>query len=325
MLVPIDRPIIDARNIAEAEQVTVSSTNFTIQHNNKAVALITLGGSFQSYVSDTTTAIADGVVDGQELTLVFKDLGFYNDITIKDNANTALRGDWYRTVTETWLKVVWDSAASQWIETIRDEGVGSAAGERSHVEGSGTTASGRFSHAEGYNTIASGSYSHAEGKNTTASGVSSHAEGQDSIASLTGQYAHAGSKFSAAGDAQYSRFLMKGSTTDNTLTELTSPGRFTIDDEFSSACTVSVVARQDTGADSALFKRMVLIERTGGTVALQGAVQTIGTDINPGSLGGVTLSADDTNKSLKVQVQGAAAHNIRWVVVVEAVRVGYSD
>jgi len=106
---------------------------------------------------------------------------------------------------------------------------------------------------------------------------------------------------------------------------LTDPERFVLQDEAAYACTVTVCARQNTGEDHAFFKRMALVQRTGGTVALVGSVQTIGTDINPGSLGGVSLGADDVNKSLKVQVTGAASHSIAWLVHIEALELRYAD
>ena len=68
-----------------------------------------------------------------------------------------------------------------------------------------------------------------------------------------------------------------------------------------------------------------LERRTGGTVAVVGAMQTIGTDIESDSNWGMALSADDVNKSLKVQVQGALSTNVRWVALIEVVEVTYSD
>jgi len=174
---------ITAAEIAAAATQTISASNFTIQHNNQPVVLITLTGTFQTRTSDATTAIADGVKDGQILTLVLKDIGNGNSIIIKDNANTALRGDWYRAVVETWLKLSWDQTASQWIETGANDGTGTASGINSHAEGTGTIASGESSHAEGNATTASGIRSHAEGNLTVASQTSAHAEGDTTTAS----------------------------------------------------------------------------------------------------------------------------------------------
>ena len=78
---------------------------------------------------------------------------------------------------------------------------GTTIGERSHAEGSNTTASGTESHAEGHYTTASGQYSHAEGGSTTASAYYSHAEGGSTTAS--GQASHA-EGYSTTASGQYS-------------------------------------------------------------------------------------------------------------------------
>lgn len=64
--------------------------------------------------------------------------------------------------------------------------------------------------------------------------------------------------------------------------------------------------------------RQVLIYREGSTTSLIGSVQTIGADINPAGWGGVAITADDTNESLKIEVTGAASTNIRWTATVIA-------
>ena len=74
-----------------------------------------------------------------------------------------------------------------------------------------------------------------------------------------------------------------------------------------------------------VYKRQLIIERTGGTVALAGSVQTIGSDIETTVTYTVSLTADDTNKSLNVSVQGALGHTVRWVAVIEAVEVKFND
>jgi hypothetical protein len=88
--------------------------------------------------------------------------------------------------------------------------------------------------------------------------------------------------------------------------------RFTIDDEHAYSCFVRISARRDTGSDQAFFVRQLVIERTSGTVALEGSVQTVGTDINPAGWS-ISLTADNTNKSLKLEVTGASSTNIRWL------------
>lgn len=200
-----------------------------------------------------------------------------------------------------------------------------ANGESSHAEGNGCFAQGESSHAEGTETIASGVYSHAEGAACEAVGNASHASGLQSNTRLTGQYSHSTGNFAGVGDCQYTRYILKGTTTDTSAHELTSPERFSVLDEHAYGYTATILARQDTGADHAMFKRMGIIQRTGGTVSEVGAEQTIGTDINPGSFGGVTIAADNTNKTINVSVTGLGSHNVRWMCILDVAEIGYAD
>ena len=200
-----------------------------------------------------------------------------------------------------------------------------ASGESGHAEGNASIASGVNSHSEGVGCTASGNQSHASGQYTVASGDGSRSEGTRSKARLTSQVAHASGNFDSTGDCQNTKCQLQGSTTDATKTELTSSVRFSLEDEHSYACNVTIHGRQDTGANHAMYKRMLIIERTGGTVALEGTVQTIGTDIESDANWDIDLTADDTNKSLKVEVTGVAGQNIRWTALIETVELGYSD
>jgi hypothetical protein len=207
-----------------------------------------------------------------------------------------------------------------------------ASGFLSHVEGGAfaysNTASGYASHAEGGNTSATGETSHAEGRWTTASGDYSHAGGNRSNAHLLGQWARAmGGPDDDVGAAQTTITQLFRRTTDASQTELTLGGsapsaatRFAILDGQTLSCFVNIVGREENGGsdDHASFLRQVLIRRTGATTALVGAVQTVGADINPAGWGGTTITADDSNESLKIEVVGAASTNIRWMATVLA-------
>ena len=323
------------------------STGFTIEHENKAVVHIIFSSAFVMIQTDSSTAIADGTVPGQKLRIIVTATAdvFVALLTIKNNANTKLLGDWIRgfsgaSAIPAWIELVWDGA--DWQQNNTNDGqptaitgtnahaegnLTTASGNNAHAEGSGTTASGGGAHAEGNTTTASGERSHAEGNNTTASGNDSHAEGIYSVASLLAEQAHSSGRFAASGDAQNSKVQLRISTMNATQTEMFLDGygsRLTILDEYTYACKVMVAARQDSGLDHFMGIYHVLIQRTSGTVALVGAVNTI-YENNAGGLAGVTISADDVNKSLKVSVQGAAGHNIRWLASVEMVRVHYAD
>lgn len=203
-----------------------------------------------------------------------------------------------------------------------------ASGDYSHVEGGICTAAGVCSHAEGVTTWANGDYSHASGCGTVASGKCAHTGGSHSKALLSGQWARAfGGHSSQKGTAQTTITQLFRRTTDASVTELTigggspsSTSRFTIADGQTLSCFINVVGRKENGGanDHASFLRQVCIRREGSTTALVGSEQTIGTDINPASWGGVSISEDDTNESLKIEVTGLASTNIRWTATVFA-------
>jgi len=78
------------------------------------------------------------------------------------------------------------------------------------------------------------------------------------------------------------------------------------------ALEVEIAAFQDDFTDGAYFKRQVMIGNNAGTTALIGAVQTVGTDIDTATLGGVTLAADDPNDALSLDVNGKAGEVWNW-------------
>ncbi len=319
MLIPIDRPLIDARNIREAATQMVGN-GFTLEHNNRRVLLVS---SDDPRISDGATAIADGVRIGQQLRIIH--VVIEGEVTVQDNANTKLRGDWSAITVETWLDIVWDGI--DWIEAGRSFGAVTMSGLEAHAEGEAAIASGRASHAEGSVTTASGNYSHAEGNRAEASGNESHAMGSYSKASLISQFAQAGGRRVAVGDAQFTRFIMRKTTTTNAAAqEVTSPARFTLDDDKVYACRISIVATKDDLTEVAWFNRMVLVSRGEGandvTVIAEHTVEDMGTnggDPPAGWLPGYT--EDDANDSLKIVVQTGANITVHWVVCIEAVEV----
>ena len=341
VLIPIDRPLIDGRNTREAATQTVSA-GFVATHNQRSVLLLTTD------IADRTSGaphIQAGVRVGQELLILVTDDA--NRITITDGggAGTNLNGNWvvadsFGIGAKIWL--VWDG--TRWWEVDRKNGELNASGpvaccegrdtqatsHYAHAEGRGCDATGVATHAEGNNNVASGSQSHAEGDSTTASGLDAHSQGANSVAGLHGESAQAGGRFAADGDAQRSVAVMRIATTNAVLTETFLDGTddlLTILDEYTYACKVTVVGRQDTGVDHFMGAYHVLVEHTGGTVALVGAIDIIHEN-NAGGWGaggGLPVSILAGGINLQVWVEGLAAHNIRWVATVEMRRVGYAD
>ncbi len=350
---------LDSRKIAECKTYTNPSTGFTIEHENKAVVHI-IFTSILDITTDATTAIADGSVVGQKLKIMLTASAAFAQLTIKNNANTKLLGDWVRalgsgTAIPAWIELVWDG--TDWQQNNTNDGTPTAiTGQNAHAEGTNTTSSGAACHAEGGSSIASNNQAHAEGNTTTASGSDAHSEGMDteasghhshaggalsiasgwgaraigleSVASLYTQFAHAGGKRSANGDAQFTRYVMKVTTTNASATELKSGGayRFTLDDDKVYACRINIVAMKSDLTQTAWFNRMVLVSRGEGAndvaKVAEYTIQDIGSNAGAPPTGwAVTFTADDANDSLKIQVTGAAATTIYWVAVIECVEV----
>ncbi len=342
MLIPMDRPIIDARNIREAATQTISGNDVgdpAIIHNNRRTVRISLTGSSDTWTQGSTVqAIQSGVRVGQRLRILVVDDGSTNKLKIINGTGTAktvLRGDWQTnrfeslTVYNTYLELEWNG--TYWMEVERYDGNGwTASGVSAHAEGESTTASGSVSHAEGGSTIASATYSHAEGRNCEATQVYTHASGYRAKAHLHGQNAHSGGQFTATGDAQNSRAVLRGSTADATLTEIFLDGdddRLTVLDEYAYACEVTVVGRQDTGVDHFMGTYRALIKRTGGAVGLVGVVDVV-YENNAGGWGaggGLPVEITAANNALTIKVEGLAAHNIRWVATVYWTQVKYAN
>lgn len=201
-------------------------------------------------------------------------------------------------------------------------------GYATHAEGGTTVASGINAHSEGNSTTASGYFAHAEGASTVAAANCSHAGGSGSKAYLSAQWARSsGGHSSQVGTAQSTVTQLLRLSTSASATELTLGGgtpaastRFTIQDGQTLSCLINIVGRKENGGanDHASFLRQVCIRREGSTTQLVDTVKTVGTDINPASWGGVSITADDTNESLKIEVTGVASTNIRWTATVIA-------
>jgi hypothetical protein len=71
------------------------------------------------------------------------------------------------------------------------------------------------------------------------------------------------------------------------------------------------------------YVRRVVIKNVGGTTALVGTVETVGTDIEDNASTDVAITADNTNDALQINVTGIAAETWRWVAVVEGLEIAY--
>lgn len=222
-----------------------------------------------------------------------------------------------------------------------------ASGASSVTLGSTNVASGINAVALGATHLANGNLSAALGGTlATASGAysvvlggrSNISSGDLSIASgwyattrnLIGMRAHASGRFAAQGDAQKGQYIARRSTTDATLTELTLDGstgsttnRVILPNDSTYIFSIFVVARRtDVDNESAGYQFTGVIDRNtnAASTAIVGTVTktVIAEDT---AAWDVTVDADTTNGSLRIQVTGEAAKTIRWVAVIDTVEV----
>jgi len=144
------------------------------------------------------------------------------------------------------------------------------------------------------------------------------------LADRRGMQAHAAGRFSADGDAQRARFVMRNKTTTNSAVELFLDGsstRLTIPSGKYLTGTINIAGINSTGSTAASYIRQFSIKNQALTTALVGTVNTIGTDLASGT--SINITADDPNDALKVEVTGIAAETWRWVASVDVVEVQY--
>ena len=209
-------------------------------------------------------------------------------------------------------------ASSQWNNT--NIGYGSFA------TGSNNIASDTGAVALGSTNIASGSTSFAVGSGNTASGRYSAAFGYKADAYLRAQFAMALWQISGW-SAQYSRLVLTADTTDATPEVMylgnTSADKVVLPADRAWRVDGNVVATTENSAATATWTIKGLIRRdNANNTTLDWSAVTedydgITTDA------AVTLTADDANEALNINITGKVATNIRWVATVHLTEVGY--
>jgi len=317
MLIPIDRPIIDARNMAAAKEHYISGDGLEINHENKAVVLIHI-----SNIGTHTATVTDGIRKGQQLTLRVVAAGMARALKIENSGNAALRGDWFMaTTTDAWLALIW--SGSVWVEVARNDGQGiDESGIAAKAHGLGNIVSGNYSHASGEDGIVSGRYSSLSGSSGVISSDYSAASGDRPYIEHTAQWGHA----FAAGHQRIMHGL-NGTTSDAVPKELAlgfeAEKCSLLWSGLNLAATITVVGANTTGTVGCMFKRMALIHRESNTTALIGTVKTIGEDIKSDAGLDVIIDANDANETLRVKVIGLAGVSIKWFAVLDFLELYY--
>jgi trimeric autotransporter adhesin len=207
-----------------------------------------------------------------------------------------------------------------------------ASGQNSIAVGQQAKASTTGSVALGTTTTASGTSSFAIGDNTTASGNNSFAFGFRSTATQFGQYSYASGNFTASGDAQSSKYVLRAATSSTTATRLCTNGSGTatasnqiiLANGEAIAFSGMIVVRQitGTGSNSAAWKIEGLIRReaTAASTTLVNSALTVISNV-PGYT--ITVSADTTLGGLNISVTGDT-NSLRWVASIDTVEVTHA-
>jgi len=170
------------------------------------------------------------------------------------------------------------------------------------------------------------------GSNNTTSGELSWIPGgsRATTRGLYGMGASASGRFSTDGDAQRGKYLARRATTDATPTELSLDGnapasttRIVLPNNHAYAFRGRLIARSSTG-DVAVWNIDGVIKR-GANAAATALVGTPTATMTFNDAGAsawvVTLTADTTNGSFKIEVTGAASTTIHWLAELETVEV----
>lgn len=206
----------------------------------------------------------------------------------------------------------------------------SATGAQAFAAGNNNAASGGVAVAIGNGNTASGTNAGAIGATCTASGNYSLASGRHSTTrGVTGARAHASGQQATLGDSQTLTLVSRVSTSDATSSRLTADGtaasatnQVLIPTNSAIRFRGEVVARNISTGDCATWSISGLIKNVGGTVSLVGT-PSVTLDFNDTGAASwaLSVSADNTNKSLALSVTGAASTSIRWVSTVRTVEV----
>ena len=217
------------------------------------------------------------------------------------------------------------------LQTVRVLATQVASGLRAFIGGgTGNTASQSICVALGAYGAATGVNSFAIGLNgggsatCTAVAESSVAVGYGVRADRLAMIAYAQGQFSAQGDAQRARFVLRNKTTTNSAVELFLDGsstRLTIPSGKIVAFTINIAGVSSTGGAVAHFMRQYCLKNVAGTTTEVYAPVTIGTDNAAGT--SIAISASDASDALIVSVTGTASTIWRWVASVDAVEIAY--
>ena len=179
------------------------------------------------------------------------------------------------------------------------------------------------------NQIVSGSHSVIVGGELNfASANRTVVSGTEAKSSHQGGKVHSAGMFANYGDAQDGKYIVRNSTTDATATELFLDGtslRMVIPAEFTFAFSIRLSAYNTTDNIGSGWNITGAIRRdNANNTSLIGSTvtQTYTEEAMSGCV--VAVTADDTNESLAITVNGLAAKTIRWTATVDTTETGFT-
>lgn len=203
-----------------------------------------------------------------------------------------------------------------------------SSGNTSVAIGNGNSSSGAYSLSLGRANTASNSLSANLGgwTNTTSSAYSTTIGGYQL---LSNKYNQVSGGFSnrGLGYNQYSTLTMYGDSTSSSNTELfldNSSARVTLVDNQAYAFQITALshATANYAKTCRLVRTGVIYRTTNASSTAISTVSTLGTDVATSSnLGAITLTADTTNGSLKVELNSGETATLNWTIKIELVEV----
>lgn len=180
--------------------------------------------------------------------------------------------------------------------------------------------------AIGRDSSASGDGSVCLGAFNITSTLSSIAIGGRSLADRQGMLAHSNGRFSANGDAQRIRAVLRCNTTTDSAVEMALNGSttyLTIPSGKVIFCTIKVVGVKSDGSAVATYERQYAAKNVTATSSEVFAPVTIGSD-NPSGTS-LDITTQDVGDYISIKVTGISSETWRWVASVDAVEVAYGS
>lgn len=159
-----------------------------------------------------------------------------------------------------------------------------------------------------------------------ATGDNAIALGNSAVSDQYGELSHSSGRFVANGDAQQMWFVLRGTTTNATDTEIFTDGatgRMVLPDNTCWTVNILITAyRTDAADEGAGYQVLAVILRNTGAASTRiiGSVNrtTIGEDNGSWN---VFVDEDTTNGSLRIQVRGQTSKTVNWVARANIVQV----